>query len=58
MSGSSGQHGERLLAVAREAKREFAGADLPAEPLVDQQLEIGLVVDGQDLRVAPLIDSR
>ena len=47
--GLLGQHRQRLLAVAREAEGEVALADALAEALLDQQLEVGLVVDGEDL---------
>ena len=40
---------QRLLAVMGEAECEFLLADLAAKTLPDQQLEIGLVVDGEDL---------
>ena len=43
------QHRQRLLAVTGEAEGEFAGADLAAKALADQQLEIGLVIDREDL---------
>jgi hypothetical protein len=37
-----------LFAVLRETKDKFPLADLAAKALRDQQLEIGLVVDGED----------
>jgi hypothetical protein len=42
------QHAERLFAVTREAEREFSRADVAAELLSDQQLEVGLVIDNED----------
>ena len=47
--GLGGQHRQRLLAVMGEAEGEFPVADLAAKALPDQQLEIGLVIDGEDL---------
>jgi hypothetical protein len=40
--------GQRLDAVMREHKFHHAVADLPAEFLQHQSLEIGLIVDEQD----------
>jgi len=42
------QHAQRFFAVPGEAEGEFLGADLTPEALRDQQLEIGLVIDGED----------
>ena len=46
--GLLGQRCQRLLAVAGEAEGEIALADSLAEALLDQQLEVGLVVDRED----------
>ena len=43
------QHGQSLLTVAGEAKGIIARADLPAKSLFQQRLEVGLVIDRQDL---------
>ena len=43
------ERGQRLLAVMGEAECEFLLTDLAAKTLPDQNLEIGLVVDGKDL---------
>ncbi len=47
--GLVGQDGQRFLAVVSEAEGVFLRADLAAEALFDQQLEIGFVIDGEDL---------
>src|SRR5205807_5022085 len=44
------QYRERLLAVMGETEGEFLVANLAAEALPDQHLEIGFVVDRKDLR--------
>ena len=49
ISGSASSADKRLLAVMGEAEREFFLADLAAKTLPDQKLEIGLVVDGENL---------
>src|SRR5262249_16055062 len=41
---------ERFLAVTSEAEGKLLVADLAAETLPEQQLKIGLVIDGEDLR--------
>ena len=46
-------HVERLDAVTGKVKTEFAAADLPAKPLLDQNFEIGLVIDHEDCRGHP-----
>ena len=46
------QYRQRLLAVVGEAEGRIASADLPAESLLDQRLEIGLVIDREDLCLA------
>ena len=43
------QHRQRLLAVAGEAEVQVLGADALPKALPDQGLEVGLVIDGQDL---------
>ena len=48
MSGSAASTVKRFLAVMGEAESELPVADLAAKALPDQQLEIGLVVDGED----------
>jgi hypothetical protein len=45
-----GQHLERFLAVPGEAESKLALANLLAEAMCQQQLEIGLVVNGEDFR--------
>ncbi len=50
--GLCGEDRERLLAVTREAEGVLPVADLAAEALAEQQLEIGLVIDGEDFRGA------
>ena len=47
--GLGRQHSQRLLAVTGKAEDEFALADLAPETLRQQQLEIGLVIDGEYL---------
>jgi hypothetical protein len=49
MSGLLGEHCQRFLAVMGETELVFGGADLAAKALPEQQLEIGLVVDCEDL---------
>jgi len=44
-----GERGKRLLAMAGKTNGELALADLSPEALGDQQLEIGLVVNCEDL---------
>ena len=45
---SVAEHAQRFFAVVRKRKREIACAILLAEFVVDQQFEIGFVVDDQD----------
>ena len=47
--GLGRQRRQRLLAVTGKAEDEFALADLATETLCQQQLEIGLVIDGEYL---------
>ena len=49
---------QRLDAVAREQEADRAVADLAAEFLHDQRLEVGLVVDDEDTRGHAAIPSR
>ena len=48
MSGSR-EHFQGFPAVMGKAEGELAIPDLAAKPLPDQRLEIGLVVDAEDL---------
>ncbi len=49
---------ERFQPVAREQEADRAVADLAAEFLDDQRLEVGLVVDDEDARCHATIPSR
>src|SRR5262249_16038631 len=48
------QYGESLLPMASETKGKIARTDLPAEALLQQRLEVGLVIDGEYLRLSHL----
>ena len=47
--GLGGQRLQRLLTMVSEAEFELFVADLAAKSLFDQKLEIGLVIDSEDL---------
>ena len=51
------QHGERFLAMVREAEGEFVRPDLAAKSLPDQLLEIDFVIDREDADSAGSVRS-